>query len=183
MKWLLEEYPPKGPKGPLHFFGTSQAPHCAGTAQESGRLPGEFGGTGPDGRCQVERLGWDFTRGFHQDSTMALTIIWWDDMGCEATKSSYLTILTMAFFSNLQDFHHNLTIIWPSGVWCGFNHLTFNIWEYNWYLTKLMGMNIQETGERLKMILTLWWTNILPWKITIFNGKIHYFYDHFQLLC
>ena len=21
---------------------------------------------------------------------------------------------------------------------------------------------------------TLWWTNILPWKITIFNGKIHY---------
>ena len=23
---------------------------------------------------------------------------------------------------------------------------------------------------------TLWWTNILPWKITIFHGKIHYFY-------
>ena len=21
---------------------------------------------------------------------------------------------------------------------------------------------------------TLWWTNILPWKITMFNGKIHY---------
>ena len=31
--------------------------------------------------------------------------------------------------------------------------------------------------------VTLWWTNILPWKITIFNGKIHYFYGHFQLLC
>ena len=30
---------------------------------------------------------------------------------------------------------------------------------------------------------TLWWTNILPWKITIFHGKIHYFYGHFQLLC
>ena len=29
---------------------------------------------------------------------------------------------------------------------------------------------------------TLWWTNILPWKITIFHGKIHYFYGHFQLL-
>ena len=28
-----------------------------------------------------------------------------------------------------------------------------------------------------------WWTYILPWKITIFNGKIHYFYGHFQLLC
>ena len=28
---------------------------------------------------------------------------------------------------------------------------------------------------------TLWWTNILPWKITIFHGKIHYFYGHFQL--
>ena len=27
--------------------------------------------------------------------------------------------------------------------------------------------------------ITLWWTNILPWKITIFNGKIHYFYGHF----
>ena len=24
------------------------------------------------------------------------------------------------------------------------------------------------------LALTLWWTNILPWKITIFNGKIHY---------
>ena len=23
-------------------------------------------------------------------------------------------------------------------------------------------------------MFTLWWTNILPWKITIFNGKIHY---------
>ena len=29
------------------------------------------------------------------------------------------------------------------------------------------------------MIYTLWWTNILPWKITIFNGKIHYFDGHF----
>ena len=25
-----------------------------------------------------------------------------------------------------------------------------------------------------KLLGTLWWTNILPWKITIFNGKIHY---------
>ena len=30
--------------------------------------------------------------------------------------------------------------------------------------------------------ITLWWTNIFPWKITIFNGKIHYFYGHFPLL-
>ena len=30
-------------------------------------------------------------------------------------------------------------------------------------------------GEtRLTYMDTLWWTNILPWKITIFNGKIHY---------
>ena len=29
---------------------------------------------------------------------------------------------------------------------------------------------------------TLWWTNILLWKITIFHGKIHYFYGHFPLL-
>ena len=27
---------------------------------------------------------------------------------------------------------------------------------------------------------TLWYTNSLLWKITIFNGKIHYFYGHFQ---
>ena len=29
---------------------------------------------------------------------------------------------------------------------------------------------------------TLWWTNILQWKITIFHGKIHYFNGHVQLL-
>ena len=28
-----------------------------------------------------------------------------------------------------------------------------------------------------------WWTYKKLWKITIFNGKIHYFYGHFQLLC
>ena len=28
---------------------------------------------------------------------------------------------------------------------------------------------------------TLWWTNILPWKITMFNGKTTYFYGHFQI--
>ena len=33
----------------------------------------------------------------------------------------------------------------------------------------------------MNMVGTLWWTNILLWKITIFNGKIHYFYGHFQL--
>ena len=37
-------------------------------------------------------------------------------------------------------------------------------------------------GNPLHTEVTLWWTNILPWKITIFNGKIHYFYGHFQLL-
>ena len=35
---------------------------------------------------------------------------------------------------------------------------------------------------RRMLEVTLWWTNILPWKITIFNGKIHYFYGHFPLL-
>ena len=34
-----------------------------------------------------------------------------------------------------------------------------------------------------KLVFTLWWTNILPWKITIFYGKIHYFYGHVPLLC
>ena len=33
-----------------------------------------------------------------------------------------------------------------------------------------------------KTIVTLWWTNILPWKITIFKGKTHYFYGNFPLL-
>ena len=32
------------------------------------------------------------------------------------------------------------------------------------------------------MPFILWWTNILPCKITIFNWKIHYFYGHFPLL-
>ena len=32
----------------------------------------------------------------------------------------------------------------------------------------------------LHILDTLWWTNILPWKITIFNGKIHYFNGHVQ---
>ena len=31
-----------------------------------------------------------------------------------------------------------------------------------------------------KKNITLWWTNILLRKITMFNGKIHYFYGHFQ---
>ena len=31
--------------------------------------------------------------------------------------------------------------------------------------------------------ITLWWTYKKLWKITIFHGKIHYFYGHFQLLC
>ena len=26
----------------------------------------------------------------------------------------------------------------------------------------------------LEIVVTLWWTNILPWKITMFHGKIHY---------
>ena len=39
-------------------------------------------------------------------------------------------------------------------------------------------------GSLSKSVCTLWWTNSLPWKITIFNGKIHYFYGHFQwILC
>ena len=28
--------------------------------------------------------------------------------------------------------------------------------------------------KRRNSAITLWWTNILPWKITMFNGKIHY---------
>ena len=40
-----------------------------------------------------------------------------------------------------------------------------------------------DLNRYLKVIVTLWWTYKKLWKITIFNGKIHYFYDHFQLLC
>ena len=32
------------------------------------------------------------------------------------------------------------------------------------------------------LIITLWWTYKKQWKITIFNGKIHYFYGHVPLL-
>ena len=38
-------------------------------------------------------------------------------------------------------------------------------------------------GRHRYWTYTLWWTNSLQWKITIFNGKIHYFYGHFPLLC
>ena len=31
--------------------------------------------------------------------------------------------------------------------------------------------------------VTLWWTNIAMERSTIFNGKINYFYGHFQLPC
>ena len=30
-------------------------------------------------------------------------------------------------------------------------------------------------------IVTLWLFNIANWKITMLNGKTHYFYSHFQL--
>ena len=42
--------------------------------------------------------------------------------------------------------------------------------------TPIAGCSIMESPNRKWMITrgTLWWTNILPWKITIFNGKIHY---------
>ena len=52
---------------------------------------------------------------------------------------------------DLTDFTHQLTSQWESvEVWRG-------LYE-----------------------ISLWWTNILLWKITIFNGKIHYFYGHLQ---
>ena len=34
--------------------------------------------------------------------------------------------------------------------------------------------NWKIAGSEWSQAITLWWTNILPWKITIFNGKIHY---------
>ena len=36
------------------------------------------------------------------------------------------------------------------------------------------GWNPDPDSLHLHWIYTLWWTNILPWKITIFYGKIHY---------
>ena len=51
------------------------------------------------------------------------------------------------------------------------------------------GSQPRGSAQRLRDILMftkdrdcypLWWTNILLWKMTIFNGKIHYFYGHFQ---
>ena len=43
----------------------------------------------------------------------------------------------------------------PLGGWCWLEQLHGTYW----WITK---------------VPTLWWTNILPWKIIIFNGKIHY---------
>ena len=51
-----------------------------------------------------------------------------------------------------------------------------------WALALLRGRRGFQRWSMAKMD-TLWWTNILPWKIAIFNGKIHYFYGHFQWQC
>ena len=45
---------------------------------------------------------------------------------------------------------------------------------------------IEVAGETVQLSKpgdTLWWTNIAMERSTIFNGKIHYFYGDFQLLC
>ena len=82
---------------------------------------------------------------------------------------------------NLWFFGHPVAgAVWCERVYKGFGQTDF------WVVARLLG---QATPGFLCCRLvwfwwvTLWWTNILPWKITIFNGKIHYFYGHFQLLC
>ena len=58
-------------------------------------------------------------------------------------------------------------------VWCP----SYDCWWIQW-----LWWFLAPRWCHAKVVGTLWWTNILPWKITIFYGKIHYFYGHFQLL-
>ena len=70
---------------------------------------------------------------------------------------------------------------WKSPFFIG-KYIIYKLGHFNSYVT-----NYQRVCYIMLCIamlclhmFTLWWTNILPWKITMFNGKIHYFYGHFQ---
>ena len=66
-------------------------------------------------------------------------------------------------------------------------HVVCMNWWNNMYLCEVVGVMESENLPSSRIFLTandhlsgswktdtLWWTNILPWKITMFNGKIHY---------
>ena len=49
------------------------------------------------------------------------------------------------------------------------------------YAPNHVGLDEATSKHKTFLESTLWWTYKKLWKITIFNGKIHYFYGHFQL--
>ena len=76
--------------------------------------------------------------------------------------------------------------VWSSGMkkhenWrCPMNFQT-NHDQPIWHVHSVyLGAWVYQRLDSISWLFTLWWTNILPWKITIFHGKIHYFYGHFQ---
>ena len=73
---------------------------------------------------------------------------------------------------------HKIAVHWEANT-PTFRHAKLSKW---WkYISPIP---IKETVPHIPqswLMITLWWTNILLLKITIFYGKIHYFYGHFQL--
>ena len=73
-------------------------------------------------------------------------------------------------------------------IWCPWffhrpcNGISVMTWWDKFFCNKLRTCTAKkkQTFSDVSGVDTLWWTNILPWKITMFNGKIHYFYGHFQ---
>ena len=49
--------------------------------------------------------------------------------------------------------------------------------------SKFTMVNMDTENDQFYQDYTLWWTNIAMENHHAINGKIHYFYGHFQLLC
>ena len=52
--------------------------------------------------------------------------------------------------------------------------------ESPWIMTYIDISPVKSQLSYPIMVCTLWIFNVANWKITIFHGKIHYFYGHFQ---
>ena len=88
-------------------------------------------------------------------------------------KSSTNTMVTTKKKHRFPSFYQSLTR--QKSRWS-------NAWIISRGLDKVKVGPKMVQGKRIVIICTLWWTNIAMERSTIFNGKIHYFYGHFQLL-
>ena len=63
-----------------------------------------------------------------------------------------------------------------------YRYCDFFGWFWRWRWNRSPPASRDASSKPGAFHRTLWWTNILLWKITIFHGKIHYFNGHFPLL-